>query len=189
MNKGTLKIIYGVLALLALIGFFKFVERYQVARDGSVPAGEDAMVGSSTEDQASLEAGMVLYRNTDYGFAIELPSSWQNYSVIDEEWKGYRYVESKGDVVVERGPLLKVRHPEWTETNPRQDIPVMVFSPEQWAGINKESFRIGAAPIAPSGLGKNSKYVFALPARYNYAFSLGYEEVDQIIKNSFKVLD
>ncbi len=189
MNKSTLKIIYGLVALIALIGFFKFVERYQIARDGSVPAGEGGLASSSTEGPTSIQPGIIEYRNTDYGFAINLPSSWKGYSIINEEWKGYRYVEGKGDVVVERGPLFKVRHPEWTEANPRQDIPVMVFTPEQWAGINKESFHIGAAPIGPSGLGKNSKYVFALPARYNYAFSLGYEEVDQIIKNSFKALN
>jgi hypothetical protein len=30
-------------------------------------------------------------------------------------------------------------------------------------------------------LGVNEKYVFALPARYNYAFPAGYEEVENII--------
>jgi len=37
--------------------------------------------------------------------------------------------------------------------------------------LQQEKFHIGAAPINPSELGRNTKYVFALPARYNYAFS------------------
>ena len=194
MDKNTLKIIYGVMALIALIGFFKFVERYQIVGDGNVPASEDNVASSSDEGQTSIEAGTIEYRNADYGFVIDLPSSWQGYSIINGEWKGYHYIEGKGDTVIARGLLLKVRHPEWTEQNPRQDIPIMVFTPEQWENPSSpkdagKSFVLGAAGVGPMGLGKNSKYVFALPARYNATYLPGWEEVDQIIRNSFKVLD
>jgi hypothetical protein len=43
-------------------------------------------------------------------------------------------------------------------------------------------WHIGAAPISPLELGHNSRYVFALPARYNYAFPEGWEEVEQILQ-------
>jgi hypothetical protein len=45
----------------------------------------------------------------------------------------------------------------------------------------KEEISLGAAPIGPSKLGSNSKYVFALPARYNFAYPNGYEDVEKIM--------
>jgi hypothetical protein len=41
---------------------------------------------------------------------------------------------------------------------------------------------VSAAPIPPSELGRNSSYVFALPARYNFAFLPGYEAVDKLLQ-------
>ena len=35
--------------------------------------------------------------------------------------------------------------------------------------------------MGPKELGRNSKYVFALPARYNFAFPTGFEEVEDIL--------
>lgn len=58
----------------------------------------------------------------------------------------------------------------------------MIFTLEQWGSLLEGKFHIGAAPIGPTELGRNSKYVFALPARYNFAFPEGYEEVEEIIK-------
>jgi hypothetical protein len=82
----------------------------------------------------------------------------------------------------EIGPLILIRHPLWTEKNPRQDIPVMVFTINQWTNMQNDAFHIGAAPINPSELGRNDNYVFALPARYNFAYQTGFEEVDQLIR-------
>jgi hypothetical protein len=42
---------------------------------------------------------------------------------------------------------------------------------------------VGAAPVGPSILGENTSYVFALPARYNYEFLTGFEEVEEILEN------
>ena len=60
----------------------------------------------------------------------------------------------------------------------------MVFTPDEWNDIQKENLSVSAAPIPPSELGQNTKYVFALPARYDYDFSTGYQEVEQIMQNS-----
>jgi hypothetical protein len=57
----------------------------------------------------------------------------------------------------------------------------MVFTLEQWNSLQQEKFHIGAAPIGPSELGRNNSYVFALPARYNFSFLKGYEEVESIL--------
>ena len=60
----------------------------------------------------------------------------------------------------------------------------MIFTLTEWNSLQQEKFHIGAAPIGPSELGRNAKYVFALPARYNYAFPQGFEEVDEILRSN-----
>ena len=125
------------------------------------------------------------YKNTQYGFGFTLPKSWEGYTVIVDNWEGYSLTETsaQGQVITERGPLLYIRHPAWTDAVPRQDIPIMVFTLTQWNKLINDEFHIGAAPMGPSELGRNSKYIFAIPARYNYAYPVGFEEVDGIIKN------
>jgi hypothetical protein len=59
----------------------------------------------------------------------------------------------------------------------------MVFTLDQWNSLEHDKFHIGAAPVGPSELGRNNRYVFALPARYNFAFPEGYEEVEKIMES------
>lgn len=119
------------------------------------------------------------YKDSQYGFNFSLPLSWQGYSIIISQWEGYTSGQ-QGDVPTEKGPLISIRHPKWTSQNPRQDIPILVFSLRQWNDLQQEKFHIGAAPIRPRELGRNAKYVLALPARYNFSFLIGFEEVDKI---------
>lgn len=123
-------------------------------------------------------AEKLVYRNTEYGFEFSLPDSWKGYQVLQAKWEG---VAVGGATPVATGPLISLRHPAWTAQNPRQDIPIMVFTVAQWKSLQAEEFHIGAAPVGPRELGRNANYVFALPARYNYAFPTGYEEVEQIL--------
>jgi hypothetical protein len=122
----------------------------------------------------------IQYKNTEYGFTFDLPQSWTGYSVVVEKWEG-TYLDNSTKT---EGPKILIRHPAWTNEIPRQDIPIMIFTPEQWDSILKENLAVGAAPIGPSELGRNSKYIFALPARYNYAFPIGFEEVENILKEN-----
>ncbi|MBN2259876.1 MAG: hypothetical protein JW702_05005 [Clostridiales bacterium] len=87
------------------------------------------------------------------------------------------------ETTVQSGPIIIIRNPLWTNENPRQDIPIMIFTIAQWYALQNDEFHIGAAPIGPSDLGRNQIYMMALPARYNYAYSTGYEEVDTVINN------
>ena len=57
----------------------------------------------------------------------------------------------------------------------------MVFNMAQWDKVQQGKINQGAAPIGPAELGKKTTYVFALPARYNYDFLTGYQEVEQIL--------
>jgi glycine cleavage system H lipoate-binding protein len=123
----------------------------------------------------------LVYDNKDYGFYFTLPKSWIGYSVIEGKWEGLSLTESKEN---QSGPIIYIRHPEWTEKTPRQDIPVMVFTQDQWKSLNNMEFSVGATPIGPSKLGENTTYVFALPARYNYEFMTGFEEVEEILENN-----
>lgn len=130
------------------------------------------------------EINSIIYQNTDYGFNFSLPKSWKGYEIVTDQWDGRSIKDSENEKTVESGPIINIRHPQWTSENPRQDIPIMIFTLAQWDSLQQEEFHIGAAPFGPSELGRNEKYVFALPARYNYAFPIGYEEVENILKSS-----
>jgi hypothetical protein len=132
--------------------------------------------GSDKEDKAAA------YTNTQYGFRFPLPDSWKGFTTVGEEWSGL-VPGGTEENAVEKGPLIRIRHPQWTKETLRQDIPIMIFTLAQWNSLQQEKFHIGAAPIPPSELGRNSRYVFALPARYNFAFPAGYEEVETIVNN------
>jgi hypothetical protein len=84
----------------------------------------------------------------------------------------------------EKGPILTIRHPLWTKDNPREDIPIMVFTLAQWDLVQKEQLIVSAAPFPPTELGRNNRYVFALPPRYDDDELTGYEEVESIMRSS-----
>lgn len=131
-----------------------------------------------------------VYRNTQFGFGFSLPESWKGYRILTEKWEGRALDSRANGKIVETGLMIKIRHPQWYSQNPRQDIPIMIFTIDQWDALQQEKFHIGAAPMSPRELGRNSKYVFALPARYNYAFPTGYEEVERILdSNPLKTFD
>ena len=127
--------------------------------------------------------GSILYKNTEYGFTFSLPESWEGYEIVTDTWDGTATEGQEINETVESGPILSIRHPEWTSENPRQDIPIMIFTLSQWGYLQEGEFHIGAAPIGPRGLGQNNEYVFTLPARYNFAFPKGYEEVEDILES------
>jgi hypothetical protein len=123
-----------------------------------------------------------VYKNTQYGFKFSLPASWKGYSIVNSKWDGLAIAGESGEKVIETGPIITIRDPKWTKQAPKQDIPIMVFTINQWNSLQQEAFHIGAAPIGPSKLGQNNSYVFALPARYNFSFPPGYEEVEKILE-------
>jgi hypothetical protein len=122
------------------------------------------------------------YKNAQYGFCFSLPKSWKGYSIVTDRWKGNPISDApQGDEASPTGPIISIRHPQWTSADPRQDIPIMVFTIARWNALEKDKFSVSAAPIGPGELGRNRKYVFALPPRFDWAFPTGYEEVEQIV--------
>lgn len=135
------------------------------------------MESEKQSNSSATPTSSIVYTDPTYGFRFALPASWQGYSVITSTWIG----ENADGTAVTQGPVIALRHPAWTVDVPRQDIPIMVFTIADWNNLLTDMFHVGAAPINPSEIGRNNKYVFALPARYNYAFPAGYEEVAQIL--------
>lgn len=124
----------------------------------------------------------IQYENTQYDFTFTLPLSWEGYSLVQEQWQG-RFIDQPDSTLL-TGPKILIRNPLWTAETPRQDIPILVFTLDEWNLIQAEKIAVSAAPIPPSEFGRNMKYVFALPARYNFAFLLGFEEVENILKTN-----
>jgi len=156
-------------------------ERSAFMKGYARPATAERILEVSSE-LLKKSLSIVNYKNAQYGFSFSLPLSWQGYSIVKDKWYGENLVQGS-DVVVEQGPTILIRHPEWKPQNPRQDIPIMIFTIEQWNALKKGKFCIGAAPVNPTELGRNSRYVFALPARYNFALPIGFEEVEEILEN------
>ena len=150
--------------------------------EGCKPSFETPGSPSPTSASTSPEVAPVEYRDAELGLSFSLPASWEGFSVRNSSWEGLAQDAALGDVVVEQGPMISIDHPQSTIQEPRQEIPIMVFTIEQWDRMQAGEWHIGAAPFNPLELGRNSRYVFALPARYNYAFPEGWEEVEQILQ-------
>ncbi len=120
----------------------------------------------------------ITYKNTEYGFDFSLPVDWQGYTINKSTWTGYPL--NKSDA--QSGAKLLIRNPQWTTAAPYEDLPILVFTIEQWNSYTKEDFSISAAPIPATELGRNNKYVFALPPRWDFDYSLGVEQAQDIIK-------
>ncbi len=175
-NTNKLPLVFGGVFILLLA--FSIYWNFQIRKTGNVV--DNLPLSTSTiPNTKSLE-----YRNSKYGFAFALPDSWKGYTIVADEWDGYSIsTDITQQTTTQTGPLIFIRHPAWTEDVQRQDIPIMVFTLDQWSKLEKDEFHIGAAPIGPNEIGRNSKYVFAIPARYNFSYLVGFEEVEQIIQS------
>lgn len=127
----------------------------------------------------SLAGSSIEYRNAQFGFCFSLPASWKGYSILIDQWKG----STPGSQDLTHGPRLRIRHPEWTEKDPYEDIPILVFTHAEWMQVAEEKLVVSAAPIGPSELGSNARYVFALPPRYNFDYATGWQEVQSLIQH------
>jgi len=172
-----------ILATLVLIALVIIAIFYFTNKNDSTVVPEVVVETTTTTEGFTSE---VEYKNSVYGFGVYLPETWEGYSDIEDKWEGYSLeaTSEQGQVVTETGPLITIRHPDWEYKSPRQDIPIMVLSILQWNNLSADKFHIGAAPVGPTEIGRNKRYVFAVPARYNYAFSTGYEEVQELFEKN-----
>jgi hypothetical protein len=169
-----LRVILIVLVAIGLVALI-IVCVSQIVYRSAKTVDVKTVVSTSTTPKTD---NLIVYKNNKYGFDFSLPLTWESYSIINDTWTGNLVSDSSKKIT---GPKIVIRHPKWNLQDPRQDIPVMIFTLDQWQLIEQEQLAVGAAPIGPTELGRNAKYVFALPARYNFAFPTGYEEVETIM--------
>jgi hypothetical protein len=118
----------------------------------------------------------IVYNNTQYGFSFTLPATWQGYSIVDTTWQGTPATST----APASGPKILIRHPKWTTAVPYEDLPILVFTLDEWDSYVGEQFSVSAAPIQATELGRNNKYVFALPPRWDFDYSQGFAEAQAI---------
>jgi hypothetical protein len=118
-----------------------------------------------------------MYVNREYGFRFFLPSDWAGYSIRTQILGAYR-----GNRPEFKFPVITIRDPRWTADTPRQDIPVMVFTRPQWKLVSDGKVTVNSAPVGPAEVGRNKRYVFALPPRYENIDLPGVEEVRLIMR-------
>ena len=133
-----------------------------------------AVVGNNLINQ---NTNAITYKNTDYGFNFFLPIDWQGYSIIKDTWKG----SALTNTTAQSGPKIFIRNPKWTVAVHYVDLPILVFTISQWNAYLAENFSVSAAPIKAAELARNNKYVFALPPRWDFDYSLGFKEAQDII--------
>ncbi len=150
------------------------------------------LVFASAQDanaQSSAAAPMptpIVYRNIQYGFCFRLPADWKGYTIVTEQWRGTVFTpDGSSQEGIVYGPQLSIRNPKWTKEELYQDIPIMVFTPEQWQMVEDVKMAVSAAPIGPSELGHSNKYVFALPPRsIGWADEIGADEVAALLRQN-----
>lgn len=135
---------------------------------------------TSSVEESATEGSTVVYKNTQYGFNFTLPNNWKGYTVVETTWEG---VDVTGEVAAS-GPKLLLRNPKWTSSAPYQDLPIMVFTQAQWDLYENEEFTVSAAPIPATKLSANNAFVFALPPRWDFDYSIDYKEAQKIIASN-----
>ncbi len=100
---------------------------------------------------------------------MELGKSWERFTETDSQIQFGRLVTLNKNIV--------------GTTTPQAFIPILIYPVEKWREWEANNFEgyPTAAPIGPTERGRNDAYVFATAPRYNYSFSNGFEEVEDII--------
>jgi hypothetical protein len=94
------------------------------------------LLDSHAQTSSPVKSRPVIYKNATYGFTFSLPQTWRGYSIVMERWE-----DSPQDDVLQSGPEITIRHPQWTPGNQRQDISIMVFTHAQWDSLQQGTFR------------------------------------------------
>jgi hypothetical protein len=123
------------------------------------------LIGCSTTQHHPADLP-VRYHNAKYDLTFYLPTSWRDYSVLGEQWDGETYLPDKDkDVVLTHGPIIVLRNPLWKTDDQYQDIPIYIFTRQQWTDDKTGNFSAEGAGGVLYELWHNDKYVFGMHSR------------------------
>lgn len=134
-----------------------------------------------------LSTGLpISYHNSKYDFTFNLPASWRKYSILTKQWDGETYLQAKDtDVVLAHGLIIILRNPQWKTNNLYQDIPIYIFTRQQWDDIYLGKYGAEGAGGIIYELWHNDKYVFGIHSRYNADDSVnGWKEAQDIVNQN-----
>jgi hypothetical protein len=137
----------------------------------------------------SHPAGLgVRYHDTQSGFTFYLPATWRGYSVLNKQWEGQTYLPANDTTVtVAHGPVIVLRHPRWTISEPRQDITFLVYTHTQWdeehQGKCSCTYYAGGTMLE---MWHNHTYVFAMSTHDSKAELNGWREVNEIVSQNVR---
>ena len=142
--------------------------------------GQDLVQALMSQHPFQAPCEPIVYRNMQYGFCFLLPADWKGYSILTHEWSGWSGPPDTGKMM--HGPELVIRHPAWTEANPYQDIPIMVFTQAQWREKEKNGLITSAYGADWGTFGSNARYVFKQPDRWiGYTDAKGQDELQALM--------
>jgi len=127
------------------------------------------------------------YHKAQYGLTFFLPASWRGYSVLVQQLDDERYSPAEDrQIIVGHTPMITLRHPQWQDSAPYQDIPILVFTRAQWDDLNHgelwPSLFAGGTMVE---LWHSQRFVFAMSSRYNAADEVsGWKEVTEIVEQN-----
>ncbi len=123
-----------------------------------------------------------VYTNSQYGFQMTFPASWNGFTIATSSWTGNR-IDGVETFAAYTGPRVTFKNPQTTPQQEWQDIPIMVFTPSQWDLVEQEKLAVSAAPIGPAKVGENAQYIFATPPRwYGFTDATGTAEAVGIVE-------
>ena len=124
----------------------------------------------------------LVYRNSDFDLSFSLPPYWAGYSVQTNEWYGTTYFPGNDTTeTTEHGPMIVIRNPFWTVNDPRQDIPILVFTRKQWDRYwQPNAFSVSAGGVEEE-IAHNDRYVFVINSRFNWGDLPGAEDAGRIV--------
>lgn len=127
------------------------------------------------------------YHNAQYGLTFFLPSNWQGYSVLTQQWNSERYSPAADKTVVaDHGPMITLRHPQWEASALYQDIPILVFTRSQWDALHQGKIwpSLYAGGVMDE-MWHNRRFVFGISSRYNANDSVkDWKEVADVVERN-----
>ena len=141
--------------------------------------------GCGSMDVGGQPSGLPLrFHCAQYGLTFFLPASWRGYSVSTQQLEDATYSPAEDkQIIVGYTPWITLRHPQWQDSTPYQDIPILIFTRAQWDALHHGSLWPSLfAGGTMDELWHNQRFVFAMSSRYNADDSVsGWKEVAEII--------